>query len=70
MGVQGIVIVRKIRCRVVKNSRCIVGSRKFLSLCGFVRIRSAALLARSLQARLRGNNNSIGYYQLSNFRAF
>ena len=68
MGVQGIIIVRKILCSVVKNSRCIVGSRKFLSLCGLGLLPCS--LARSLQARLHGSNNCIGYYQLSNFRAF
>ena len=35
-----------------------------------MRIRSAALLARSLQARLRGSNNCIGYYQLTIFTTF
>ena len=34
MGVQGIVIARKIPCSVIQNSRWIVGSWKFLSLCG------------------------------------
>ena len=63
MGVQGIVIVTKIRCSVVKNSRCIVGSRKFFSLCGL------GLLPCSL-ARLRGSNNCIGYYQLTIFTTF